>query len=242
MPLIRARPEHQLQSAPYTNPLKKSSGPLDHVQRALRRQVDVRLALGKAGSALAGKLVDRVRRATLRDIRAPREAWKPTKKGGEYAPPRSTIVEFSGDYVHGANSPVVRRAAQLFALIASWCGPDGRTGHHKQGHSLNLRYLADKLGLEDPREVQRYLAVLRAAGLVAVWQPPDSSGCMKGNLSGHCFNLYEIELSPELERALAAFHRSWWPRRATLAPLDGSARFTGPDAIVAALRERKAPS
>lgn len=207
--------------------------------KKLRRNVDVRTGLQAGiGAALAGRFVDVMRRVVLRDVRAPREAYKPARDTGKlFAPPRSARVEL-GELVHDANAPTVRRAAQLFVLICSWLGPKGRTGHRKQGHRLNVPELARRVGLEDPREVERYLAVFRSAGLLVVWQPPASSGNAKGNISGHCFNLYELpEIPPELERHLAAFHHAWWPRRAR-APLIARGAPTDAAAIARALRER----
>lgn len=211
--------------------------------KALRRQTDVQLALAQGvGAERAARVIDVARRAVLRDVRAPREAYKPARDTGElYAPPRSARAEL-GEIVHGPNAPCVRRAALLYTWICSWLGPRGRTGHAKQEHRLNVGALAAKVGLEDPREVERYLAVFRQAGLLRAWQPPRSSGLPYGRLSGHCFSLYELDVPPELEKHLARFHHAWWPRRgAALAP-EGGGAFSDASQIAAALRRREAPS
>lgn len=129
--------------------------------------------------------------------------------------------------MHDANAEVVRRMARTFVLIASWIGPNGRTGHKLQGHRLNVSHLASRIGV-DAREIDRYLAVFRSAGLLTCWQPPTTSDAPKGNKSGHCFNLYELPNVPaELVALLASFHRAWWPRSAAVivsAPAHGAQR------------------
>ena len=150
-------------------------------------------------------MIDAGRRAKLRAI-----------GGGDRAVPRSATCTLEPAPLHAADSDPVRRLARLTLLICSWIGPKGRTGRPEQGHRLNTRWLALRLGCS-VREVERYLTVLRSSGLIQTWQPPTSSGCPKGNISGHCFNLFELvgEIPPELERHLAAFHRAWWPKTAS---------------------------
>lgn len=188
-------------------------------------------------------MVGAARRAKLRDVRSDATLIRMSGSGRAYHPPRSARAEL-GELVHEANAPTVRRMALVFVIVCSWLGPTRRTGHHRQGHALRVDVLAEKAGCS-VREVERYLAVLRSAGILRCWQPPSSSGLPKGNRSGHCFNLYELtceQLPPELERELAGFHRSWWPRRGRLAPVAGDAALSDGAAIARALRARAAPS
>lgn len=244
-----------MQEPSYIPPGEKSSGggPLGHVARKLRRGTDVETALRCGlGKALAREVVRVACSAKLREVRAPREVLiRITRKGRphHFAPPRSARVQLGRAPVHGANADHVRRMALMLVHVLSWLGPDGRTGHHRQEARLRVDVLRAKCGLEDRREVQRYLAVFRSAGILQAWQPPayDENGvrnqCPVGP-SGHCFNFYELagDVPPELERALASFHRSWWPRRAALAPLLPKGAPIGPEQILRALRAREAPS
>ncbi len=219
------------------------------MRKRLRRGVDVRTALQiGVGGPLADKVVGAARRAKLRDIRAPQSLIRTAKSGRAYLPPTSARAEL-GELVHDANADIVRNIATLFVLICSWLGPTGKTGHDRQKHFLRVDVLAEKLAACTPsgkcsvREVERYLTVLRSAGVLACWQPPSSSGLPKGKFSGRCFNLYTLvgDIPPELERELADFHRVWWPRRAAAAlvppgkPLDALS-------IASALKARAAPS
>lgn len=246
----------------YENSERKSSGgPTAYVARKLRRGTDSETALRSiVGSDRAREVVRAVCSAKLREVRAPREALiRITRKGRphHFARPGTARVQLSRAPVHDANKLHVRRAVLMLVHILGWLGPAGRTGHKGQGARLRVDMLAERCALRerplDRKEVQRYLAVFRSAGILRAWQPPayDENG-VRNDLpvgpSGHCFNFYELawdEMPAELERALASFHRRWWPRRArvaALAPamprgveLDGAA-------IAAALRARASPS
>jgi hypothetical protein len=243
-----------LQTPDYSHSVQKSSaGPLGHVARRLRKGTDVETALRIGlGRELASKVVRAACGAKLRDVRAPRELIRITRTGRAHAPPRTARVEIGRSPVHDANARCVRRLALMLVHVLGWLGPAGRTGHARQAARLRVDVLADKCALGgrplDRKEIQRYLAVLRSAGILSAWQPPayDENG-VRNTLpvgpSGHCFNFYELtgDVPPELERALASFHRLWWPRRVAAplvpkgAPVDGAG-------IAAALRARKAPS
>jgi len=223
------------------------------VARKLRRGTDVETALRVGlGRALAAKVVRAARCAKLREVHAPRELIRITRSGRAHAPPRTARVEL-GSVVHDANALHVRRLALMAVHILGWLGPAGRTGHERQGARLRVDVLAQRCALRDKpldrKEVQRYLAVLRSAGILSAWQPPayDEHG-VRNTLpvgpSGHCFNFYELagDVPPELERALASFHRLWWPRRVALGPLVPKGGPTDAAAIAAALRARAAPS
>lgn len=136
--------------------------------------------------------------------------------------------------------------------IAGWMRPGApRTGHEGQEHKLNLPWLAAKIGLEDVRELERYLAMFEALRILRRWQPPQHSGAPRGP-SGHCYNMYALrEMPPELERALSEWHKragtleraearalAQGPR-SELPPVDGSDSAL---AFVRGLRARAAPS
>lgn len=208
---------------PYPHPIAQSTtGPLGQGLRRLTRGVDVTLALSYSlGHELATKAIRALSRVKLREVRAD----------------DSKIP--SAPYVHDENAPHIRRAAIVLVLICQWLGPTGRTGHRAQGSRLRVDVLADRAGVSI-REIERYLAVLRQAGILKNWQPPKSSGLPAG-ISGHCFNLYELVagIPKALEAHLARFHRAWWPRRATV-EIKGAVDAA---AIAAAIRARReAPS
>lgn len=220
-----------------------------HVDKSLRRGVDVTIALRKGfGGELSKKAVDVFQRVRLRDVRADRAGYRRVQRkdgrAGNYSRPRTTRAPLAPKPIRSANDPVVRAMARVLVTIVSWLGPAGRTGHEKQGARLRLGELERKSG-KDRRELERYFAAFRSGGLLRVWQPPESSGCEKGKFSGHCFNMYELdakELPAELERCLSTFHRAWWPRRTVLAPMRAPGGLMDAAAIAAELKRRKAPS
>lgn len=209
----------------YPPPIAPSTtGPLGQGLRRLVRGVDVTIALTySVGHELATKVTRALSRAKLREIRA------------------DDVPVTAAPYVHDLNAPHIRRAAIVLVLICQWFGPSGRTGHRAQGSRLRVDVLADRAGVS-VREIERYLAVFRQAGILKNWQPPKSSGLPSG-ISGHCYALYELAagIPRELERHLARFHRAWWPRRAPLAAPEGQA-LTDAASIAAALKARALPS
>lgn len=178
--------------------------------KRLRQGYDVETTIGEVlGTELAAALVHNTRCATLRN----------TARGDS----RRAVTPIGPEPRKSENAPDVRRVAMLLVLICSWMRPRDvrgrpgkRTGHHGQAAALSMSAIGRRLALpgEDrerlgEREIERYLALLRTAGILRNWQPPASSKNDKGHLSGHCFQLYELpEMPRELQQALASWHRA----------------------------------
>ena len=142
---------------------------------------------------------------SLRDLEA--SEWKVSKRTGRaYAVPRSTLARVSPYPIKGANSLDVRRMALALTLILACIRPGARRVNPRAYELLNVKTLAWRVGVSE-RELDRYLAIFRMAGILKAWQPPGESGCHKGS-SGHCFALYEMleEQPPELRSELEAYY------------------------------------
>lgn len=198
------------------------------MRRIRRDGSDTHTALVQGfGGEWADRLIRAATRVKLREIRSEVRKERVNADGviTLWAPPRTARATFELKPIREANSLCVRRMALVWCQLASWLGPNGRTGHRAQGHRLNVAELAKRAGsLDRPlsvREVERYLAAFESAGLIKRWQPPKSSGAPKGTRSGHCFNLYALpagKLPPQLEKQLQRFHAAWWPRAARAEP------------------------
>lgn len=156
--------------------------------------------------------------AELRDVRS--EVRKPSRTGRLFAPPRTARATFRRARP-ARDTRETTRQALAFLLVLSWMRPSTkRTGSYRQQARLWLGKARELERGENPgglagrcgvsvRELQRYFAVWRSAGLVGSWQPPQSSGLAKGK-SGHCFNLYELQvpMPPEAVERLKRYDRA----------------------------------
>lgn len=193
-----------------------SRPPLDQVKRALRRGMDVDRALAlELGDAYAARAVSVFQRVKLGQVQAPEESnnGRRNKRGHRYPGPRTAIASFASRPLCDANAPHVRRQARALVYMLGWMRQDRRgnwvTGHPAQGHRLCMSALALACGV-GVREVERFLAVLESGGLIHRWQPPTSSDAPKGNLSGHCFQMYALkgDAPRALVEALTRWHGS----------------------------------
>lgn len=193
---------------PYHKTARPGSGPFADVAKKLRRGDDVATVFRVAiGGQLTDRFMQAASSAELRGVRS--EVRKPSRAGRLYAPPRTARATF-GRARRGRDTPELARQALAFLLVLSWMRPSTkRTGSYRQQARLWLGKARDLEEGENPgglagrcglsvRELQRYFAVWRSAGLLGSWQPPQSSGCAKGK-SGHCFNLYELQVPMPVE-------------------------------------------
>lgn len=193
------------------------------------------------GRQFASRFNTAARAASLRLVRA-------TEHLGARRGPLSARATFADRPVKPDNAPDIRKQAFALLLVLGWMRPGGRrTGHPTQGHALNMKAIAGRTGVS-VRELERYLVVWADAGLLKRWQPPASSNAPKGNLSGHCFNLFELvdEMPDELRAELERWHGT--SRRATRQALTTAptARAALPDVtdgadVLAYLRARPPP-
>lgn len=190
------------------------------------------------GSSFAGRFLSAARAASLRRITTPTQHPSPPSAGGAQGSTRRRArAHFNAGPIKDANAPDVRRQARLLLEICGWLRPwkergSRRTGHEGQEHKLNKRNLSARLGVST-KEIERYLTVMEDAGVVRRWQPPADSGMPKGNISGHCFSVYELvgEMPAPLRLELEGWHgRAQQIERAevaaqAVAPAKGDARM-----------------
>lgn len=175
------------------------------------------------GEALARQLVDHAQRAVLRETgqaeRGPTGAAKP----------RTAKVKFAETAERSADSKVVRRIARMVLHIAAWMGThgDGRTGSSAQRGRLAMGWLVKWVGVQR-RELARYLAVLRRAGVMDSWQPPQTSGMPRGSNTGMCFAVYRF--CQGVPAALRARLECWRQKMAPKAARELSAPATAAQA------------
>lgn len=182
------------------------------------------------GSSFANRLLGVACAASLRRVTTAPQPPSPPSAGDPQAPTRRRRKR-SRPHIYETpfkdpNAPDVRRLSRLVLEICSWLRPwkqrnGQRTGHEGQLHKLNKRNLSARLGV-CTKEVERYLNVLEEGGIIRRWQPPASSGMPRGNISGHCFSVYELvgEMPAPLRLELEHWHgRAGKLERAELAAL-----------------------
>ena len=135
---------------------------------------------------------------------AVRACLRETKGDGT---PRSASPSFRDAPLRNAHSEVVRRAASLYLQILQWARPWGQT-FRAQSPGLYFRRIAALLGI-GPRQFARYVALLRAAGLLSTRQPPPLAN---GQQQYQVYEMAEIprEVAVQLQR---------WRQRADQSPV-----------------------
>jgi hypothetical protein len=161
-------------------------GPLGPWIRQLRdKSADVPQVMREAlGDDLGSRVVDTVQRAIF------------SSAGGAQVnlagfPIRYTATVELREPHRLADSALVRRVCEYVLRLCGWMGleGDGRTGRAGQGAALSVGHLGRLLEVSD-RTLTRENVVLRATGLMDIWQPPQTSKAPKGDHSGHCFQMF----------------------------------------------------
>jgi hypothetical protein len=162
------------------------------------------------GEELTAKFLDAATRAVLVDVKS--ETRKSTARGGQYAPPRSAVAGFAPVPLREAESAPVRAMALLLLTVLEHFEPGGSRVASRALWMGNPRAihqppnsLAGRTG-RSVRELQRFLAVFRCAGILEAVQPPSSSGSLKGK-KGHPYNVWILAapMPVSLHETLAAW-------------------------------------
>lgn len=197
-PPRKSRPPRKGRCGPKRSPLGREIG------ACLDGRRDVREVLGSViGEDRARVLSDAVRRVRLRSV-GDSARFEPTK-------------------IHPVNTPQERRCAALLLIVLSHVSSRGRAwtselyrgrrtridehGEVKHCPSVSAGGLAARLGCS-VREIERYLLVLFAAGLLDVWQGPKDSPERYRGSSGYAYAVYQW--IGEVPREVARRLRSWW--------------------------------
>jgi hypothetical protein len=147
------------------------------------------------GEELGAKFMDAATRAVLTDVKS--ETRKRSESGLMFAPPRTAVAGFAPTALRDAESAPVRAMAILLITVLEAFEPGGSrvasrglwlgnpNAEHQPPNSV-----AGRIG-RSVRELQRYLAVFRWAGILEAIQPPSKSGSVKGK-KGHCYNVYML--------------------------------------------------
>jgi len=157
------------------------------------------------GSELTERFLATVKRAAVAKTAAPREAWETSKRTGvRFAPRRSARARFLPMDVRTGEDNCTRRMAVFLLCVLEhlWHAPAHPDKPRVCNWRVYLPRLAARVGVT-PRELERYLAIFRSAGLVDAWQPPktDKTPRHMHGTSGHCYNVYR--LNQPIPRALA---------------------------------------
>lgn len=177
----------------------------DEIATVLNPTSDVETVLGSViGTDRARKAVDCIRRVKLREL--------------------TQGVKWEAEPVHEANTPQERRACALLLMVLSWVTPTGRAWTSKlfRGHNKRLTDdgalehmpaksaggLAARLGIS-PREIDRYLQVWKAAGILQVWQGPNDA---PKRFRGAEYAYAVFQWVGEVPRAVSERLANWWRR------------------------------
>lgn len=175
---------------------KRPRTALGDVMAGLRRGASVTTLLEEAiGSELAEVALKTFTRVEIATIRAPQSAYEETRNGGMHAPARSARASFAAAPMRGADESCTRHQALVFLAILEgfWHDPHDPAHPRACGSKLYVPRLAARAGVT-VREVQRYLAAFRTAGLLTTWQPPVTERTpkvMRGKR--HAYNVYRLE-------------------------------------------------
>jgi hypothetical protein len=217
---------------------KGSLSPLGEARYLLRRgEAGVGETLTKCfGEALTAKFLDASTRAILTDVKS--AVRKLSSKGKPYAPPNTAVAGFAPSPVREPESAPVRHMAILLLTVLERLEPDGSrvasralwlgnpNAIHQPPNSL-----AGRVG-RTVRELERYLAVFRTAGILEAWQPPSSSGSLKSK-RGHCYNVYSLAVP--MPRELTATLAEWRNAHKRKVAADARERAKAPEPRGAAL-------
>ncbi len=132
-------------------------------------------------------------RAEVAQTRAPRERWEASRRGGEHAPPRSAVAMFSPHPVRDEDDSCTRHQALLLLAVLEqmWWEPHDPSAPRTCGSKLYLPRLAARIGV-GVRELDRYLAILRTAGILQAWQPPAKDLPAKMRGKKHAYNVWRL--------------------------------------------------
>lgn len=197
----------------------------DEIGTILNPTSDTQLVLATVvGEEIARKVCEGFRRVRLRDL-----------VGG---------VELEPEAIHEPNSPQERRAAALVCMILEKVSQWGRAWTDELFRGLNRRPLPDGSteyvpgkqagGLAArlkvcPRQVDRYLQVLKHLGVLHIWQgPKDAPPAFKGREYAYAV----FQWAGAVPHAVAARLARFW----------GKPKAKGPLEHVPAEREREKPT
>lgn len=190
-----------------------SLSPLGEARYLLRRgEAPIAETLARVfGEALAARFIDAATRAVLTDVKS--ETRKLSSKGVPYAPPGSAVAGFAPTARRTSESAPVRHMAIMLLTVLERLPPGGSRvasrglwlGNPNPGQRQPPNSVAGRVGVE-VRELERYLAVFRTAGILEAWQPPATSGSPKSR-RGHCYNVYDlaVPMPRELTETLEAW-------------------------------------
>lgn len=192
------------QHKPKGRSTKGSLSPLGEARYLIRRgEAPIAEVLTKCfGEALTAKFLDAATRAILTDVKS--EVRKLSAKGKPFAPPGTAVAGFAPSPVRESESAPVRYMAVLLLTVLERLPPGGSRvaarglwlgNPNAERQAPNS--VAGRVG-RTVRELERYLAVFRTAGILEAWQPPANSGSPKSR-KGHCYNVYELAVPMPLE-------------------------------------------
>lgn len=188
---------------------KKRPSPLgDEIATVLHPTSDVQTVIATVvGDERAAKWVDAIRRVRMRGL-----------VGG---------VKWEDEQLHEPNSPQERRFCAMLLMILCEVSPQGRAwtsrlfrGRQKQetddGRKVYVPAksaggMAARLGCS-PREIDRYLQVAKAAGIVEVWQgPSDAPKRFRGAEYAYAVFRWLGEIPRAVQQRLARWWGRWRP-------------------------------
>ena len=204
------RPESDLRKAAYRKGRCASTprSPLGGQRARLKDEAEpVRLVLTEVfGESIASDFLEAACRVELRDVKSEiRRRGAPSMKHPEgklFAPPRTAVAQFTAAPVRSENSKPVRTMALLLLTVIETFEPEQR---QKAARALYMGRLAIRLKTST-RELQRFIAVLRAANILEAWQPPKESASLR-SAKGRAYNVWFLmrDQPRELVEQLAAW-------------------------------------
>jgi hypothetical protein len=165
------------------------------------------------GERLLAQLMESAVRAELDEIASDVRVRAP-ETGVIYAPPRTARASFRAAPVRSEESAPVRRMALLVLDVLEHFEPGGQRvasralwlGHPNPPYRQCPNSISGRTGV-GVRELQRYLVILEAAGVIKRWQPRSGSKSLKSK-SGRCYNVYELQ-APVMPAELHTLLSEW---------------------------------
>jgi len=223
------RPESDLRKAAYRKGRCASTprSPLGGQRARLKDEAEpVRLVLTEVfGESIASDFLRAAVRVELREVKSTiRRRGAPSLKHPEgklYAPPRTAVAVFTAEPVRSEDSEPVRTMAKLLLTVVETFEPEQR---QKAARALYMGRLATRLHTST-RELQRFLAVLRAADILEAWQPPKETAPVVSKL-GHAYNVWF--LMREQPRELVELLAAWRDKQKAQKAAESRARAVAP--------------
>lgn len=178
--------------------------PLGEARARLHRGDGVREVMTQAlGAELTGRVLEAGTRAMIGQISS--DERRTARSGVQYAPPGSARAPMAPEPLRAEDSGMVRTLCQLVITLAEEIATAGN-GVRVSTRALYHRALAARLG-RDPREVERYMAILRTAEIANTWQPKPGSPGIPQSKAGRSYAVYALSVA--LPRTVLEQMRAW---------------------------------